>query len=474
MRDTPPEPPARVTLVLGTVAGGTGAHVKMLVTGLVGRGVSVSVAGPSSADALFSFSAVPSVPFTAVEISARPRPGDAAEILRLRRLLLRPAAGGADGAAPRGHQNTPHGGNRRGGCRSQGENRSSGGGFGGGPRGDAGSRFPGGRPDRSRSLGGGLLVHAHGLRAGALTVLALTLVRRRRPGVVVTVHNAPPGGGAAGLVYRLLERVVARGADLVLCVSPDLERRMRAAGARRVERAVIAASDASADPGSGTSVSAAPVRDTSPSAAGGPPAMTPSTAHSPPSGISPAETVPGKRPVVLAAGRFARQKGFDVFLEAAAAWQDLDPSPLVAIAGDGPLAGELRERAAELGLDVLFLGRRDDVPVLLGAAAVFVLPSRWEGQPVVLQEALRAGTPVVATRVGGIPGLAGQDAALLVPPGDARALGEAVRSVLTDPALAVRLRAAAAARAAALPAGADAVTAALHAYALVRRGAALR
>jgi glycosyltransferase involved in cell wall biosynthesis len=174
---------------------------------------------------------------------------------------------------------------------------------------------------------------------------------------------------------------------------------------------------------------------------------------------------------VLAAGRLAPQKGFGVLLEAAAAWRDLDPMPLVVIAGDGPLAGELRARAAELGVDVLFLGRRDDVPALLRAAAVFVLPSHWEGQPLVLPEALRAGTPVVATRVGGVPGLAGEDAALLVPGGDARALAAAVRSVLTDAALAARLRAAAASRVATLPAEADAVTAALDAYASVRRAA---
>ncbi len=91
-----------------------------------------------------------------------------------------------------------------------------------------------------------------------------------------------------------------------------------------------------------------------------------------------------------------------------------------------------------------------------------------------LQEALRAGTPVVATRVGGVPGLAGEDAALLVPPGDARALAAAVRSVLTDAPLAARLRAAAAVRAATLPSEADAVSAALDAYASVRRGAGLR
>jgi glycosyltransferase involved in cell wall biosynthesis len=402
------DPPERVTLVLGTSAGGTGAHVRMLAAGLVGRGIWVRVAGPSTADTRFSFSAVDGVSFTPVEIGGRPRPGDLASILRLRRVLLRLT---------------------------------------------------------SHPSGGDHVVHAHGLRAGALTVLALSLVpRARRPGVLVTVHNAPPaGGGAAGLVYRLLEHVVARGAGLVLCVSPDLERRMRAAGARRVERAVIAPPDAPRDPAAGAAASppvapalAAPVASGEPTSGKQP-------------GIAPAE-----RPVVIAVGRLAAQKGFGVLLEAAAAWRDLNPVPLVVIAGDGPLAGELRARASELGVDVVFLEHRDDVPALLAAASVFVLPSRWEGQPLVLQEALRAGTPVVATRVGGIACLTGQDTALLVPPGDAGALAAAVRAVLTDAPLAAALRVAAVTRAAKLPSEADAVTAALHAYASARRGARLR
>jgi glycosyltransferase involved in cell wall biosynthesis len=269
----------------------------------------------------------------------------------------------------------------------------------------------------------------------------------------VTVHNAPSGGGVARLVYRVLERVVARNADLVLCVSPDLERRMLAAGARRAERAVIAAPD--------------PV----PGAAA-PSAIAPSAIA--PAPVAPAAVDPAGRPVVLAVGRHARQKGLDVLVEAAAAWRDLDPAPLVVIAGDGPLTGELRAQAAELGVDVRFPGRRDDVPALLRAAAVFVLPSRWEGQPLVLQEALRAGIPVVATLVGGVPGLTGEDAAVLVPGADARALAAAVRSVLTDAPLAARLRAAAAVRAATLPSETDAVSAALTAYASVRRAGSLR
>ena len=307
-------------------------------------------------------------------------------------------------------------------------------------------------------------MHAHGVRAGALTVLALVLARSGRPGVVATVHNAP-GRGVAGFIYRLLEQVVARGADLVLCVSPDLERRMRAAGARRVERAVIAAP--------GVPLRATPASDAA-SADAAVPDRPARGATAPAAARVEAVNPSAGRPVVLGVGRLAAQKGFGVLLEAAVAWRDLDPMPLVVIAGDGPLAGELRARAVALGAAAVFLGHRDDVSARLAAAAVFVLPSLWEGQPLALQEALRAGTPIVATRVGGVPGLTGEDAALLVPPGDARALAAAVRSVLTDAALAARLRAAAAGRAAALPAEADAVTAALNAYASVMCGTGLR
>ena len=406
----------RVTLVLGTSAGGVGTHARMLAAGLAGRGIAVSVAAPLSADARFSFSALPGVSYSAVEVSDRPRAGDLAGIARLRTLLLRPGDDGPYGPSlDEGADCLP-------------------------VAGSGGSR------------GGCDVVHAHGMRAGALTVLALSLCRGgRRPRVVVTVHNAPPGELVSGFVYRSLERVVARGADLVLCVSPDLEVRMRRAGARAVGRAVIAAP------------AACPVPADSPDCLAGD-----ETAFQP-AGASSGGVRPPGRPVVFAAGRLAAQKGFAVLLEAASGWRDLEPMPLVVIAGDGPLAGELRARAAALGAAVVFLGHRDDVPARLAGAGVFVLPSFWEGQPLVLQEALRAGAPIVATRAGGIPDLTGEDAALLVPPGDARALAAAVRAVLTDQALAARLRTAARARAAALPQAGDAVTAVLAAYAAMIR-----
>jgi glycosyltransferase involved in cell wall biosynthesis len=357
----------------------------MLAAGFAARGIAVEVFGPSAAETAIGFASVPGVKFSPVEFGDRPRRSDLGAVQRLRRALTPGTAG-----------------TRRGQSRAADD----------------------GAPD---------VVHAHGLRAGALTVLALARPGARRPAVVVTVHNGPPfGGGAATLIYGALERVVAHGADLVLCVSSDLERRMRAAGAPHVARAVVPAPDAVAP------------------AAG--PAFGPAAEG---------------RPVVFAAGRLAAQKGFATLLEAAIAWRDLTPRPLLVIAGDGPLAADLRAKAAAMGVDARFLGHRGDIPELLAAAAVFALPSRWEGQPLVLQEALRAGAAIVATRVGGIPDLTGDDAALLVRPHDPARLAIAVAAILGDPELAARLRAAARARAARLPSEADAVDAALASYAAV-------
>ena len=276
------------------------------------------------------------------------------------------------------------------------------------------------------------VVHAHGLRAGGLAALALARPRRA-PALLVTVHNAPAASGAAGLAYGLLARIVARRADAVTCVSGDLAARMRRLGAHDGGRALV------------------------PAPAAAPPAR-------PDIAAARASLGGAGRPVVFAAGRLVAQKGFTVLLDAAARWQHRDPVPLVAIAGEGPLAGALRTRARAAGLDAAFLGQRGDVPALLAVADVVVVPSEWEGQPLIVQEALRAGRPIVASRVGGIPDLTGDDGALLIPPGDPAELAAAVLAVLDDPGLAARLAAAARSRAGALPTPSAAVASALDSY----------
>ena len=382
----------KLAFVLGTSAGGTARHVSMLAAGCAARGQSVEVFGPEQADRDLAFGVgVSPVGFTAVEIGDRPRLlRDLRAIAKLRRLLRA------------------------------------------------------WRPD---------VAHAHGLRAGALTAIAVAFIRPTvhdpKPALIVTVHNAPPAGGTTGAIYRVLELIVARNADSVLCVSADLEERMRAAGARRVGHAVVPA------PAPAAALLASPRPDVS--------AETRAAIRAE-FGARPGH------PIVLAVGRLTAQKGFGLLLDAAARWGDIQPGPLLVIAGQGPLAAHLEYRAALLGLPVRFAGHRTDVPALLAAADVFVLPSVWEGQALILQEALRAGIPIVATRVGGNPEVAGEDAAILVPPGDARRLAEAVRAVLGDPALAARLRQAAADRAHALPGEQAAVAAALTEYRHVTRG----
>ena len=278
------------------------------------------------------------------------------------------------------------------------------------------------------------VVHAHGLRAGAFAAVALTTDTGQRPALLVTVHNAVPGSGPAAVVYRVLELIVARRATAVLCVSGDLAARMRSLGARETGLAVVAAPDAG--PPSEDAVSKARAEHR-----GGP--VGPCCSRR---AAGPAEGL-----------RHAAGCGAGLAGQAAR-------HPVVAIAGDGPLAGELSARATAARLDVVFLGPRDDIPALLAAADVVVVPSRWEGRALIVQEALRAGKPIVATRVGGIPDMTGEDGALLVPPGDPARLAAAVLSVLDDHGRAARLSVAALVRSLALPSESDAVTAAVSAY----------
>jgi len=111
------------------------------------------------------------------------------------------------------------------------------------------------------------------------------------------------------------------------------------------------------------------------------------------------------------------------------------------LAGDGPLRLEVEARVKALGLEgkVRFLGVRADVPEILAAADVFVLSSRWEGNPLSVMEAMAAGKPVIATAVGGVPELV-QDgvSGVLVPPENVEALADAMLKLAGDAALRTR------------------------------------
>ena len=133
----------------------------------------------------------------------------------------------------------------------------------------------------------------------------------------------------------------------------------------------------------------------------------------------------------LVAARLSPEKGIDLAIEAAAA----SGVPL-RVAGEGPAAEELAELARRLGAPVELLGRvgRPEMSRLLRGAGALLLPSRYhEFAPYSVLEAMAAGVPVVATRMGGVPELVGPERCL--PPGDAPALAARLRQLFDDPKL---------------------------------------
>jgi glycosyltransferase involved in cell wall biosynthesis len=147
-------------------------------------------------------------------------------------------------------------------------------------------------------------------------------------------------------------------------------------------------------------------------------------------------------PYVLGLGRLVPQKGFDLLIDAFAA-EEFAEFNLV-LAGDGFERDRLQARALELGIDsrVRFVGAvaRPRIARLVRGARVFALPSRGEPFGIALLEAMAAGVPAVATAAGGIPEFARDGVnALLVPPGDAKALATAIARLAFEPELRDRL-----------------------------------
>jgi glycosyltransferase involved in cell wall biosynthesis len=137
--------------------------------------------------------------------------------------------------------------------------------------------------------------------------------------------------------------------------------------------------------------------------------------------------------VVLVPAVLREGKGHEVLLEALPGLKARVPSVRVAFAGDGEREVALRLQARPHGDTVMFLGGRDDMPELLAACDLVVLPSLAEALPTALIEAAAAGRPVVATRVGGAAEVVENDrTGLLVPPGDPAALAKAIEALLTD------------------------------------------
>lgn len=140
------------------------------------------------------------------------------------------------------------------------------------------------------------------------------------------------------------------------------------------------------------------------------------------------------RPLILCVGRLEPQKGMFDLLDAMAIVRDSNPSALLLIAGQGTLKEDLQKKITELhlGESVKLLGIRTDVPRLLAASDIFALASHWEGMPVSALEAMAAGLPVVATRVGDMPQIVKPTSGILMDPHQHQQLAAALQTLLDN------------------------------------------
>ncbi|HRR34696.1 MAG TPA: glycosyltransferase [Kiritimatiellia bacterium] len=245
------------------------------------------------------------------------------------------------------------------------------------------------------------LIHAHSSKAGALARVAGWLCRVP---VVYTPHAFPflmVCGRRRRAFYRWIEHLARHWTATVITVSSEEDRAALALGypPERVVRI--------------------------------------------PNGVAPADDEGGIVVRDTASlrigflGRLTRQKGPDLLLDAMREVVVHLPQVQVVFYGDGEMAAELRERAAQepLAGHVRFAGPyvQSDAVKLLREMDVAVLPSRWEGCPYVLLEAFQAGVPVVAADVGGVRDVVRHgENGLCVPPEDAEALGDALLALLRD------------------------------------------
>ena len=272
------------------------------------------------------------------------------------------------------------------------------------------------------------IVHAHGHQAGLLATLATRSLprhrasRRRAPRLVVSQHNAVLAGSGRQRAKRATQRWVARHADLVSGASSDLVGQALAFGAVRAELAevpsprvpaLLAQEPADQD-------ARARIRRLLLSSIVGVPGV-------------PGVPMDPEAPLIVTISRIAAQKSLPMLVRAASKARQAG-TWVVLGDGDQQLLDQLRRQAGALASPIHFVGARAEVDQWLRAAEVFVLPSEWEARALVVQEAMAAGTPVVASDVGGLHDLIA-GTGLLVPPGDPDAIASATDRVLSDPVL---------------------------------------
>jgi glycosyltransferase involved in cell wall biosynthesis len=245
------------------------------------------------------------------------------------------------------------------------------------------------------------IIHSHVYHADFVGYLA---GRRARVSTVATYHGHT-GGDVRNRLYEWADRRLLTRFDAAVCVSQrNLDRLVRVGGVRE-------------------------------------------KLHLIPNGMAPVDTLIRARaraeiglrpegPVLGWVGRLSHEKGPDLLIEAVARLDMLDVE--LVVIGDGPERDTLKSLATKVGVSTNFVGERDGAASFLAAFDVLISSSRTEGLPMVLLEAMSAGTPVVAFGVGGIPQLLNENTGWVVPPGDVHRLAEAAQEALGDPAEAAR------------------------------------
>lgn len=259
------------------------------------------------------------------------------------------------------------------------------------------------------------VVHAHGHQAGSLAAVALrSLPRRRRPPLAVSLHNAVLGGRRRRLLGAVSAQPFARTAGLVTGASSDLVDQARRWGATWAELAPVP-SPKVADLLALLSPDQQERREAAANLLAGVGLPAPTDAE-----------------LIVSIARIAPQKDLPTMVAAAAAGRHRPLVWVVVGGGDLDLLAALRDQAAEDDAPIHFIGAQDDPLPWLRAASGFVLTSHWEARALVVQEAMAAGTPVIARDTGGLRDLV-ESVGVLIDTDDPRVWADAVGDLLSDP-----------------------------------------
>ncbi len=251
------------------------------------------------------------------------------------------------------------------------------------------------------------VLHAHGYKAD---LYALAAASRNRVPLLATSHNWP-SKLLSMRAYAILDRLALRAFDKVIVVSDAVADILRRSGMAAKKVAMIP-----------NGVDLDRFRSAVPKLRN--------------------EIGLAHNPVVGFVGRLVPDKGGALLVRAAQHVLTIHPNTTFVLVGEGPAHQEWKALAAELGIDkqVIFVGARDDMPEVYASFDMVVLPSLIEALPMCLLEAMAAGKPVIATRVGAVPGLVvDAQTGLLLEPGDVSALAQAILRLLENPDMACQL-----------------------------------